>query len=42
MPRCLILEGVLVLHEKIHELHTKKLDGILLKINFEKAHDKVN
>jgi hypothetical protein len=37
-----ILEGVLVLHETIHELHHKKLDGVLLKIDFEKAYDKVN
>ena len=36
-----ILEGVLVLHETIHELHRKKMDGILLKIDFEKAYDKV-
>ena len=37
-----ILEGVVVLHETIHELHRKKLDGVLFKINFEKAYDKVN
>jgi hypothetical protein len=30
-----------VLHETIHELHRKKLDGVLLKIDFEKAYDKV-
>ena len=36
-----ILEGVVVLHETIHELHTKKLDGVLFKIDFEKAYDKV-
>jgi hypothetical protein len=36
-----ILEGVVVLHETIHELHKKKMDGILLKIDFEKAYDKV-
>ena len=33
--------GVVVLHETIHELHTKKLDGFLFKIDFEKAYDKV-
>ena len=32
-----ILEGVVVLHETIHELHRKKMD----KIDFEKAYDKV-
>ena len=36
-----ILEGVVVLHETIHELHRKKTDGVLFKINFEKACDKV-
>jgi hypothetical protein len=42
MPGCHILEGVLVLHETIHELHHKKLDRVLLKIDFEKAYNKVN
>jgi hypothetical protein len=42
MPGRHILEGVLVFHETIHELHHRKLDGILLKIDFEKAYDKVN
>jgi hypothetical protein len=37
-----ILEGVLVLHEVIHELQVKHLSGILLKIDFERAYDKVN
>jgi hypothetical protein len=41
MPECQILEGVVVLHETIHELHRRKLDGVLLKIDFEKAYDKV-
>jgi hypothetical protein len=41
MPGRHILEGVLILHETIHELHRKKMDGVLLKINFEKAYDKV-
>jgi hypothetical protein len=35
-----ILEGVVVLHETIHELHRKKMDGVLFKIDFEKAYDK--
>jgi mannosylglycoprotein endo-beta-mannosidase len=41
MPGRHILEGVLILHETIHELHRKKLDGVLFKIDFEKAYDKV-
>ncbi|WVZ49681.1 LOW QUALITY PROTEIN: hypothetical protein U9M48_001018, partial [Paspalum notatum var. saurae] len=32
----------IVLHETIHELHTKKHDGIIFKIDFEKAYDKVS
>ena len=36
-----ILEGVVVLQETIHELHRKKLDGVLFKIDLEKAYDKV-
>lgn len=35
-----ILNGVVVLHEAVHELHTKKMNGIILKLDFEKAYDK--
>jgi hypothetical protein len=41
MPGRHILEGVVILHETIHELHKKKLNGVLLKLDFEKAYDKV-
>jgi hypothetical protein len=41
MPGRHILEGVAVLHETIHELHRRKLDGVLLKIDLQKAYDKV-
>lgn len=37
-----ILEGVLVLHEVIHELQSKKQEGIILKLDFEKPYDKVH
>lgn len=37
-----ILEGVAVLHEVIHELRRKKLRGLIMKIDFEKAYDNVN
>ena len=37
-----ILEGVLILHEVVHELRTKGKRGLILKIDFEKAYDKVN
>jgi hypothetical protein len=41
MPGRHILEGVVVLHKMIYVPHRKKLDGILLKIDFRKAYDKV-
>jgi hypothetical protein len=36
-----ILNGVVVLHEVVYELHSKKLNGVILKLDFEKAYDKV-
>jgi len=36
-----ILDGVAILHETVHEMHRKKLSGVILKIDFEKAYDKV-
>ncbi|XP_073354001.1 uncharacterized protein [Aegilops tauschii subsp. strangulata] len=41
MPGRHILEGVVVLHETLHEIHSKKLDGVVFKVDFEKAYDKV-
>ena len=35
-----ILHGVVILHEMVHKLHQKKLNGVVLKIDFEKAYDK--
>jgi mannosylglycoprotein endo-beta-mannosidase len=35
------MEGVVILHETIHEFHTKKANGVIFKIDFEKAYDKV-
>jgi len=32
---------VVVLHETLHEIHTKKLDGVIFKVDFEKAYEKV-
>jgi hypothetical protein len=37
-----ILDGVLALQEIFHELESKNLGGILLKLDFEKAYDRVN
>jgi hypothetical protein len=42
LPRRNIMEGVVVLHETLHELHRKKMNGVIFKIDFEKAYDKVN
>jgi len=36
-----ILEGVLILYEVVHELKTKRKKGLILKIDFDKAYDKV-
>jgi hypothetical protein len=36
-----ILDGVTILHETVHKLHSKKLNGVILKIDFAKAYDKV-
>ena len=41
MQRRNILDGVVVLHETVHEMHRKKLNGVILKIDFEKTYDKV-
>jgi mannosylglycoprotein endo-beta-mannosidase len=32
-----ILDGVVLLHEAVHELHSKKLNGVILKFDFEKS-----
>ena len=37
-----IADGVLSLHELMHHCHVKKRTGIVLKLDFEKAYDKVN
>ncbi|WVZ84119.1 hypothetical protein U9M48_031180 [Paspalum notatum var. saurae] len=35
-----IMEDAILLHETLHELHTKKQNGVIFKIDFEKAYDK--
>jgi hypothetical protein len=42
LPGRNISEGVVILHETLHELRRKKQRGIILKMDFEKAYDKVN
>ena len=41
LPGRNIMEGVIVLHKTIHQLHKKKQSGVIFKIDFEKAYDKV-
>jgi predicted phosphoadenosine phosphosulfate sulfurtransferase len=37
-----IIDGAVMLHEIVHELSRKKMDGVVLKIDFEKAYDSIN
>ena len=37
-----ILDGVVILHETVHEMHRKNMSGVEFKIDFEKAYDRVN
>lgn len=34
------MEGHIILHETMHELYKKNLNGVILKIDFEKTYDK--
>jgi type VI protein secretion system component Hcp len=36
-----ILEGVIILHETMHEMRKRKRKVIIMKLDFEKAYDKV-
>jgi hypothetical protein len=42
IPGRYILDGVIILHEVLHELRVKNKRGIILKLDFEKAYDKVH
>ncbi|WVZ61942.1 hypothetical protein U9M48_011747, partial [Paspalum notatum var. saurae] len=35
------MEGAVILYENLHELHKKKRNGVIFKIDFKKAYDKV-
>ena len=37
-----ILEGIMSLHEILHDTKIKKKDGLVLKLDFEKAYDKIS
>jgi hypothetical protein len=36
-----IMNGVLALHEVMHETKKNRITGVVLKFDFEKAYDKV-
>lgn len=42
MPKRYILEGVVILHEVLHELRVSKKEGVILKLDFEKVYEKVH
>jgi hypothetical protein len=35
-----ILDGVVTLHETVHEMHRKNINGVIFMIDFEKTFDK--
>jgi hypothetical protein len=37
-----ILETVVVAHEVVHSIHKSKISGVILKLDYKKAYDKVN
>jgi hypothetical protein len=37
-----IMDGILALHEILHDTKIRKRDGLILKLDFEKAYDKLN
>jgi len=37
-----IMDGILALHEILHDTRIKKKDGLVLKLDFERAYDKLN
>ncbi|WVZ97109.1 hypothetical protein U9M48_042666 [Paspalum notatum var. saurae] len=42
LPGRNIMEGAVILYETIPELHTNKQNGVIFKIDFEKAYDKIS
>lgn len=37
-----IMDGIMCLHEIVHNTKIRKHDGVILKLDFEKAYDKIN
>lgn len=42
MKNRFIMEGILIMHEVLHEVHKKKLSSVLFKVDFEKTYDNIN
>jgi hypothetical protein len=42
MPGRNIMEGVVILHETIHELHTKKSNGVILRLTLKRPMIRLN
>lgn len=36
------MEGIMCLHEIVHDTKTRKEDGVIIKLDFEKAYDKIS
>jgi hypothetical protein len=42
VPGRFILDGVVILHEVLHEIRMQKSQGVILKLDFEKVYDNVH
>lgn len=36
------MDGIMYIHEILHDTKARKKDGVILKLDFEKAYDKIN
>jgi hypothetical protein len=36
-----IMEGIVILHETIYKMHRKKMNRVIIKLDFKKAYDKM-
>lgn len=42
LPERNILDGIVILQEVLHELWVTKREGVIIKLDFEKAYDRVS